>query len=287
MMEIQLMIFPFFRVITRPEDVKQFFSDSHTHNKAASSNAGWLFSQILGDCLGLISGDRWVRVRHAFDPFFTPKISAQRLPHVIAAGERYLDELHSYSLETETSITKFTVNGVAAFQRFPFFYVAEIIYGPLNVTDRADMWKLAGAHTSVFRHLVQGGIHRYKATKFFSTSAYKETSRFLDLWREFNIKLSQRQLQEGCTSPLTELLAAAEQSNVTLDEVSDSYSWVARWSLASTVANRRAPYQGSAYDRRVSFRESGRHNTCSDMVHRITSRSHGHSGHVAHRDQCK
>lgn len=206
-------------VITRPEDVKAFFFDSHTHQKAASSNAGWLFSQILGDCLGLINGERWSRVRHAFDPFFTRKISAQRLPHIMAAGEGYVNEVHQYDLGGKQAASTINLNAVDAFQRFPFFYVAEIIYGPLGITERVELWKLAETHTNIFRRLVQGGIHRYKATKFLSTSAYKETAHFVAAWRQFTLELAQKQLREGRTSPLTDLMAEVEDGKVTLNEV--------------------------------------------------------------------
>jgi cytochrome P450 len=216
------------RVITQPKDVKTFFFDSHTHRKAASSNAGWLFSQVLGECLGLINGERWIQVRHAFDPFFTRTISAQRLPHIMSAGESYMQDIAQYHLGKESASATIVLNAVDAFQRFPFFYVAEIIYGPLQMTEQAALWKLAETHTEIFKHLVRGGIHRYRVTKFLSTVTYKKTAHFVKAWREFNIELTQKQLRDGRTSSLTHLMAGVEEGKVTLDEVSGTSVQISR-----------------------------------------------------------
>jgi hypothetical protein len=51
-------------VLTRRKDIKKVFKDSNTHLKAVNNDAGWLMSQSLGQCLGLVSGVEWRGFTH-------------------------------------------------------------------------------------------------------------------------------------------------------------------------------------------------------------------------------
>lgn len=208
-------------VITTAEDVKEFYTDSHVHTKAPSSNAGWLFSLLLGDCLGLISGERWSKLRHLMDPFFSHKMSATRTSCVATAAADHLqNELPQLARQHGGNWASMTVNAVQGFSSFPFFFVAEVIYGKLEQSLKAEMWALAEEHTQLFRYIAQGGIHRYRVSGLLGTKASKNTLDFVRKWESFNKRLyhSQRALRQQ--TPLVQMLQASEAKKVSFSEVS-------------------------------------------------------------------
>nr|AFK23387.1 cytochrome P450 monooxygenase [Cordyceps militaris] len=209
-----------YSVITTAEDVREFYTDSHVHTKAPSSNAGWLFSLLLGDCLGLISGQKWSELRHLMDPFFSHKVSATRTSSVIAAAAQHLQiELPRLAPQQETNGDCVTVNAVEGFSSFPFFFVAEVIYGKLEQNLKDEMWGLAEEHTQLFRYIVQGGIHRYRISGVIGTEASKKTFDFIRKWESFNNRLYQSQRSQNLQTPLVQMLQASEDKKVTFSEV--------------------------------------------------------------------
>ena len=116
-------------VITRPEDVRTFHSDSHSHEKARSSNGGWLFHQLLGECLGLVNGQAWKGLRASFGPAFTHASVASEFARVDSQARKYIDDIphqpHT-TLGTDRSLTAGVAEAVSA---FPFFCTAEHLYG--------------------------------------------------------------------------------------------------------------------------------------------------------------
>lgn len=65
-------------VLTTPEQVVTFYkSDGTQHSKRKDIGFGDYFGRLLGQCVGVLSGQDWTRLRKIFDPVR----SSQVAPH--------------------------------------------------------------------------------------------------------------------------------------------------------------------------------------------------------------
>lgn len=64
-------------VLTQPQQLQQVFKDSDRHSKAPANNSGFYMSQLLGDCLGLISGKSWRSLRAVVETPFSHRAVVQ------------------------------------------------------------------------------------------------------------------------------------------------------------------------------------------------------------------
>ncbi|KAK8931507.1 Cytochrome P450 monooxygenase sirC [Metarhizium anisopliae] len=104
-------------VITTPGDVKQFYSDGHQHRKAESSNAGWLFRQVLGQCVGLLNGRDWRRVRSHIEFPLSYRATMARLDEILHEAHDYLQgDFLQYADKSTQDASCLIVNPVHALQ---------------------------------------------------------------------------------------------------------------------------------------------------------------------------
>ncbi|KAI9878491.1 MAG: hypothetical protein M1830_000723 [Pleopsidium flavum] len=168
-------------VITTPEEVQIFHTDSQYHNKVESANAGWFFHQLLGDCMGLVNGTRWKNLRTEFDPSFSRRAVMQRSSDIEIEARRFVsdlkvgDELERFSIQTST-----------AFMKFPFFCTSRILYGPMTESDEDRLWSIGQTRLALMGHVIKGGIFRHKACQWLASNASKELSLFQKEWAAFN-----------------------------------------------------------------------------------------------------
>jgi cytochrome P450 len=81
-------------VLTRRKDIKKVFKDSNTHLKAVNNDAGWLMSQSLGQCLGLVSGIEWERIHSFTAAFFTKAETVGRAARIACLTKEHFATLH-------------------------------------------------------------------------------------------------------------------------------------------------------------------------------------------------
>ncbi|KAJ5894547.1 Cytochrome P450 E-class group I [Penicillium taxi] len=201
-------------VITRPEDVKAFHSDSFTHRKSKSSNGGWLFHELLGDCMGLINGERWKQVRSHFEPQFTHRTvaSISRYSELAAAG--YLQGFDTKRAEP------LQLHAASEFSRFPFMTTAEYLYGPLTKDQKAELWRLGQESLSLMGNVISGGVYRFRLCQWARPQSFRRLRRFQTEWRIFNEKIMKFPgLMNNNLPPAFEAWNGVKNGRISTDEV--------------------------------------------------------------------
>ncbi|KAL2759316.1 hypothetical protein ACRALDRAFT_2095118 [Sodiomyces alcalophilus JCM 7366] len=165
-------------VLSKPEHVQAFYKDSHMHIKATDNNSGWLFGELLGSCVGLVSQQDWKRVRKPFESHFTRSMSIKRSkPFIHEAGEflRALNEEGRECIIHATNDLKYC----------PFFLVASIFFGTLTREQREELYTLGPPREELFRDTFMGGINRYAIAKYLPGSAMPRLRTFQGNWEAF------------------------------------------------------------------------------------------------------
>ena len=122
------------RVLTDPEDVKTVFKDSDLHCKAINNDAGWLMGELLGSCLGLISGAQWRQVRAATHEAFTYHGVAASLSRITTITQEHLMDLSLHG-----RLANGIIDPVKDLRMLSFWIVAEELYGDLTPDLRSQL----------------------------------------------------------------------------------------------------------------------------------------------------
>lgn len=198
-------------MITKPEHVQSFYKDSHTHIKASDNNSGWLFGELLGSCVGVVSQKRWVRVRMPFEHHFTRPASLQRSSLFINEARTFLRSLN----ENNESIV---INVTDDFKYCPFFMVASIFFGPLATRQRDEIYMIGPLREALFRDAFSGGVNRYAFAKYLPGSAMPKLREFQRLWGDF-VKRAYDEALLSNDSAIVSLWEAVERGEISKEEV--------------------------------------------------------------------
>lgn len=172
-------------VLTQPADVKRFHRDSSLHGKSESSNGGWLFHQQLGDCMGLINGQPWKKLRAVFYPYLTYRSVARAYPQLVSSATTHLRRLTASSQDNSKTVY-IDANNLAP---FPFFATAEFIYGPLTSKEREQLWALGERSLQLMGTVLSGGVYRFKIYEWLRPSTRQLVEDFERDWTAFNESL--------------------------------------------------------------------------------------------------
>ncbi|KAK2616881.1 hypothetical protein QQS21_000259 [Conoideocrella luteorostrata] len=212
-------------VITDPKDVELLYQQSTDHNKAPQANAGWLLTQILGSGLGLINGARWTVLRKTLDQMFSHRTALQYFRDSLdSSAEDYLAGISQFaSADKQAADGKsIVINATQALQRYPFFEVASMFFGEMSAGEKERLWDLGRRYSEVFKAIVSGGIHRSKMTKHFNTKAWKDARDYQRAWKDFNWEMYRARKTTAPDTPIVILTEAAENGELTHDEVTDT-----------------------------------------------------------------
>ncbi|KAJ5904232.1 hypothetical protein N7504_006615 [Penicillium tannophilum] len=206
-------------VITRPEDVKIFHSDSSTHMKSRSSNGGWLFHELLGNCMGLINGDQWKQVRAHFNRHFIHRAVESISGHVELAAAEHLQSLDTKGAES------IEVHAAKIFSRFSFMTTAEYLYGPLTEDEKEKLWSIGQESLALMGNVLAGGVYRFRLCQWARPHSFRRLRRFQTEWRTFNEKLMKsREMSNDKQLPAMEAWRGVESGCVSTDEVLQTLS---------------------------------------------------------------
>ncbi|KAF2201386.1 cytochrome P450 [Delitschia confertaspora ATCC 74209] len=208
-------------VLSRPEDVQNVFKDSDAHSKAVNSNAGWLFGQLLGKCVGLVSGLDWHRVRASMGNEWTYKDTANYLPRISDLTREYFHELHS-----KGRLDQGLLNPVSDLRMLPFWIVADRIYGTLTPQLRSELESLVPLRESLFLRVLQGGVSRYPWSQYLPTKTNSDLKEFKSRWARFNDKVHKACKLANKAVPITHMYDCVQKNSMdaenlyqTLDEM--------------------------------------------------------------------
>ncbi|UKZ70826.1 uncharacterized protein TrAtP1_011795 [Trichoderma atroviride] len=209
-------------VLTTPEDLKVFHTDSDKHTKPLDGNFGWFFDKVLGRCVGLLSLDEWKNMRRVVDPSFTHGASVKRISVTESDARAFVENLHTISNEgAEIAKTKgrFTVPAMAAFMKFPFIFTAEVVYGNMTEAEKEELWEIAEKRQALLPFFFKGSFYRTSYLKWFDRPAYNQLQEFLDSWAEFNTRMARSRREQGLPLPIVTYWDEYLQGNITLEQV--------------------------------------------------------------------
>jgi cytochrome P450 len=231
-------------VITRSEDIRQVFRDSNTHVKASNNDAGWLMGELLGRCLGLISGEEWKCIHSATAASFAKGEVAGRIDQIERLTSEHFGRLHRHGRLDEG-----VINPVSDLRMLPFWVVAEHIYGPLDTQMRSELEELIPLREELFARVIQGGITRFSWSRFLPTETNRNLKDFRWRWGKWNDAVARRaQDSPQAPAPIVHMYRAAREGQIsfqglhqTLDEMLfanlDVTMGGISWSLMFLAAN--------------------------------------------------
>jgi cytochrome P450 len=201
--------------VTRPEDVKTVFKDSDTHSKAEDNNAGWLMGQLLGKCLGLITGPGWQQTRTCLVSTFTQRDAKMRIPRI----EEHIRE-HFARLRVNVRSNEGIIDPVKDLRLLPFWIVAELLYGTLTPQMQDELAALIPIREALFARVIQGGVTRYAWSQYLPTETNRKLKEFNRRWKAFNeTALEACELSSEKDRPVVQLYEALRKGHISLENV--------------------------------------------------------------------
>ncbi|KAI9880684.1 MAG: hypothetical protein M1830_001317 [Pleopsidium flavum] len=201
-------------VLTRPEHIQAVFKDSDKHSKAVDNNSGYLMSQILGQCLGLISREQWRNVRAVTEKPFHHSMSINYVSAIEHRTQRFFDELWA-----NKSLAKGLIDPAEDLKLLPFLVVAEIVYGELSPEIEGQLRELAPQREALFKHVIQGGLARFQWSKYLPTEANRALASFQSKWIAFNQMARERAVTLGTNAPIIQMFESAESGAISHEQL--------------------------------------------------------------------
>lgn len=208
-------------VLTSPKDIKTVFKDSNTHLKAVNNDAGWLMGQLLGQCLGLVSGVEWQRIHSSIAAFFTKAEAVGRAARITCLTKEHFATLHQLG-KLDTGI----LHPVNDLRMLPFWIVADHLYGTLESAQKLELERLIPVREALFARCIQGGITRSSWSQYLPTKTNRSLRDFKRKWQCFNDAVYSTHKADGKSTIITELYQAVQGGRInsenlhqTLDEM--------------------------------------------------------------------
>lgn len=219
------------RVISRPEHIELIFKDSDKHTKASNADSGYFMSWILGQCLGLMSGQPWRALKAAVSPALRHKASLNTLP----ASRRQISE-HFRGLERTGNLSRSMIHPVQDLKMIPFFNVAWTIYGDLTPSMIRELTRLAPLREQLFKHVVFGGWTRFSMSRFLPLKANQELRNFKAAWRKFNALAYEYSKEKHTDTLVYSLYSAVEGGQYTMEQIDQTMDEMLYANLDVTTA---------------------------------------------------
>jgi cytochrome P450 len=200
--------------LTHPEHIQEAFKDSDKHFKAVNNNSGYLMSELLGKCVGLISQDEWKRVRAVSERPFLRSVTGGYIANMERRTLRHFNELW-----TGSKLSKGIIDPAQDLKYLPFWIVAEIVYGELSPNMEQELKTIAPKREALFKHVIAGGLPRFAWSKYLPTAANRELAEFKSQWLSFNRRARDRALRDGINAPLVQMYEAVESNEVTEEQL--------------------------------------------------------------------
>ena len=144
-------------------------------------------SQVLGQCVGLLSGRVWQHVRRKTERPFSHHSINDSAPTVRMETQKYVQTL----LSSENVQMKSRFDPVRDIKLYPFLVTATILYGKLD--DGFAIWlkRLVPLREELFSHVIKGGLSRFPISRYLPTRANKLLRAFQKDWLRFNKEICQ------------------------------------------------------------------------------------------------
>ncbi|KAL4756570.1 cytochrome P450 monooxygenase gliC [Aspergillus foveolatus] len=201
-------------VLTKPHHLQHVFKDSDNHSKAPANNSGFYMSQLLGQCVGLISGSEWRAVRKVAEVPFGHRAISLRLADI----ERHVTE-HFQKIHRDGNLDQGLIHPTNDMKMLPFWVVAELFYGRLPAFLIRDLEKLAPLREHVFKYVIRGGIPRFAWARWLPTAANADLRKFKQAWKAFNKRALEYAQATNLEAPIIQMQAAVAAGEITEEQL--------------------------------------------------------------------
>ena len=186
------------------------------HIKAVNNDSGWLMGELLGSCLGLISQERWQRVKNSFAHAFGHATVQSYGGLVEARTARYLRDIEA---DSTLSRGRLMLSPAENLRLLPFWITADIIYGDLTPAMEEEMKGLLLQRDAIFKRVIQGGITRFRLSRYLPLKVNRDLSSFKNRWQRFNDRAYSQALSTSPASPIVQMYDARLRGNLEADEL--------------------------------------------------------------------
>lgn len=137
--------------------------------------------ELLGKCVGLISGTLWQNLRAATGVPFTHKSSTTYTEDIQRAVEGHFEKM-----DEKGQLRQGLLNPVDDLRMLPFWIVAGILYGDMTLEQRSKLLGLTHLRETLFKRMIQGGVTRFSWSQFLPSQTNSDLLEFKRRWAEFN-----------------------------------------------------------------------------------------------------
>lgn len=201
-------------MLTRPEQLSVVFGDSDKHVKASANDSGAYMDRLLGQCVGLISGAEWRRVRSILGAPFGFQAVAARTGQVEHRVREHFGRLHVHG-----RLGDGILHPAEDMKMLPFWVVCDMFYGPLPPPLVQELVEMAPLRERIFRHVVRGGLARFSWAQWLPTEANRELQTFQRRWAAFNDAAYAHAVAHSPSAPIVELCDAVRADHMTRDQL--------------------------------------------------------------------
>ncbi|KAJ4382544.1 hypothetical protein N0V86_001764 [Didymella sp. IMI 355093] len=170
-------------VVSTPSAIQVIFKDSDQHRKAENMGSGHLMAEMLGQCVGFLSGAAWRSLRKQVDPPFMHSGASSLVPKMIEMTEHHLDAVFAFGSSKEEHL-----DPVADLIMLPFFMIATVFYGDLTSDQVKWLEEWTPKREKLFGHALGGGLPRFRFSRYLRTEANQSLREWNDAWKSFNIE---------------------------------------------------------------------------------------------------
>lgn len=200
-------------VLTRPSQLKVVFHDSDRHFKATNNDSGYLMSQLLGQCVGLISPPKWRKVKVATEgPLRRNAVNLR-----VRAVQGHVTS-HFSRLSTAPNLTNGVIHPVHDLKALPFLVVCELFYGKLPNVFLERMTQLAAPREQLMKYIIGGGLSRFALSKWLPTEANRALFQFKRDWRQLNRDIVEYCQEHEPESPFLAMWNHVERGEISEDQ---------------------------------------------------------------------
>jgi len=174
-------------------------------------------SQILGKCVGLVSGEDWRAIRAVVEVPF-------RHSNVVAHVDVIRRKVHDYveELAREGDLRRGRLDPARDLKMLPFWVVAEIIYGRLEPAQIPELKDLAPHREALFRFVIRGGLSRFSLSKYLPTAANLALRNFRKRWWAFNraaYSVAAARSDTGNVPPIVDMYRAVHEGTIAEEQL--------------------------------------------------------------------
>ena len=170
--------------------------------------------QLLGKCVGLVSGQDWQAVRATTEVPFVHSNMAQHVPMVRRHVESYMEDL-----ERIGNLRKGLIHPAEDLKFLPFWIVAEVFYGILPPPLVQDLKRLIPLREDLFKDVIRGGLSRYSFMRYLPTETGKKLADFKQQWHSFNQSAYQHSRLANPSAPIVRMYEAVIQGTISHEQL--------------------------------------------------------------------